>query len=72
MSDFFSVSKDEQLARMTRAGHASLQHWNIERADLRLIKYRENAVFEMSNGDFRAALRLHRHGYHSDEALHSE
>ena len=72
MSDFFSVSKEEQLVRMTRAGHTALQHWNIERADLRLIKYRENAVFEMSNGNFRAALRLHRHGYHSDEALHSE
>ena len=72
MSDFFSASEEEQLARMTRAGETALRHWNIEDADLRLIKYRENAVFEVSKDDFRAALRLHRHGYHSDDALHSE
>src|SRR5690349_19198874 len=38
-----------------------------------LIKYRENAVFrvELANGAA-AALRLHRPGYHSEEALASE
>lgn len=72
MSDFFSVSEQEQLARLTRAGQAALRHWDIEDADLRLIKYRENAVFEVSRNGFRAALRLHRHGYHSDPALTSE
>jgi Ser/Thr protein kinase RdoA (MazF antagonist) len=72
MTDFFSVSQDEQLARLTRAAGDVLRHWNMEDADLDLIKYRENAVFEVSNGDIRAALRLHRHGYHSDDALSSE
>ena len=72
MSDFFSVSEDEQRARLDRAAQSALGHWDIEGADLRLIKYRENAVYEVSKDDFRAALRLHRHGYHSDDALGSE
>lgn len=72
MSDFFAAPHDEQLARLTEAGRDALRHWDIEDARLDLIKYRENAVFKVSKDDFRAALRLHRHGYHSDDALRSE
>jgi len=72
MSDFFSVSPDEQLARLSRAAGDVLRRWNIEDAEIDLIKYRENAVFDVSSGDLRAALRLHRHGYHTDAALRSE
>jgi Ser/Thr protein kinase RdoA (MazF antagonist) len=38
-----------------------------------LVKYRENAVFQVRlAGGARAALRLHRPGYHTPEALESE
>ena len=72
MSDFFTLSADEQLARLAAAGRDSLANWNIEGADLTLIKHRENAVFRVEKEGFKAALRLHRHGYHSDAELQSE
>ncbi|MCW9042571.1 MAG: phosphotransferase [Pseudopelagicola sp.] len=51
---------------------AALAHWGIE-AEPRLIKNRENAVFETISPQFgRAALRLHRPGYQSDAAIRSE
>ena len=51
---------------------AALAHWGIEGAP-RLIKNRENAVFETVSPEFgRAALRLHRPGYQSDAAIRSE
>jgi Ser/Thr protein kinase RdoA (MazF antagonist) len=39
---------------------------------VRLIKHRENAVFEMALPQSRAALRLHRVGYQSEVAIRSE
>ncbi len=51
---------------------AALMHWGIE-ATPRLIKNRENAVFETVSPEFgRVALRLHRPGYQSDAAIRSE
>ena len=38
----------------------------------RLIKNRENAVFEVAFPDAEAALRLHRLGYQSEAAIRSE
>ena len=72
MSDYFTLSPVEQLARLESAGRDSLTNWNIEGADLTLIKHRENAVFRVEKEGFKAALRLHRHGYHSDAELQSE
>jgi len=72
MSDFFTLSPEEQLARLDAAGRDSLSNWDIEDAELTLIKHRENAVFRVEKEGFKAALRLHRHGYHSDAELHSE
>jgi Ser/Thr protein kinase RdoA (MazF antagonist) len=45
-------------------------HWNGN--IIRLISNRENAVFEISLPNGRAALRLHRLGYQSDVAIRSE
>lgn len=39
---------------------------------VRLIKARENAVYEIARPDGRAALRLHRVGYQSESAIRSE
>ncbi len=45
-------------------------HWNG--APVRLIRNRENAVFEIAIPGARAALRLHRQGYQDDAAIQSE
>lgn len=52
---------------------AALTAWDLPECTPRLIKNRENAVFEIraANGD-RAALRLHRPGYQTDDAIRSE
>jgi Ser/Thr protein kinase RdoA (MazF antagonist) len=50
----------------------ALRRWGIEDARLSLIKMRENAVFRVDTAEGTRALRIHRHAYHSDEALNSE
>lgn len=45
-------------------------HWNA--TPVRLIRNRENAVFEVALPAGRAALRLHRMGYQDDAAIRSE
>ena len=73
MTDFYSLSDAEQAARLTVLAEAALARWDGEFDELRLIKYRENAVFSAYRSDgVRVALRVHRHAYHSDAALQSE
>nr|WP_303623641.1 phosphotransferase [Shimia sp. CNT1-13L.2] len=49
-----------------------MRHWGVE-DEPRLIKNRENAVFETRTAEgARAALRLHRPGYQSDDSIRSE
>lgn len=72
MTDFYTLSPEQQVERLRAAAQDVLQRWNIADASLELIKHRENAVFRVRSGDVQAALRLHRHGYHSDAELHSE
>jgi Ser/Thr protein kinase RdoA (MazF antagonist) len=45
-------------------------HWDA--TSIRLIRNRENAVFEVETPTGRAALRLHRMGYQDDAAIRSE
>lgn len=72
MKDFFQIGPEEQVARLEAAGREALSQWNFAGASLSLIKYRENAVFEVGKNGERAALRMHRLGYHSDDELTSE
>jgi len=73
VNDFFELDVDEQAQRMAGLAREALPAWGLEDSKLDLIKYRENAVFELSKGDgTRYALRIHRAGYHSDDELHSE
>ncbi len=52
---------------------AALTAWDVPACTPRLIKNRENAVFEVAGPDgTRAALRLHRPGYQTDAAIRSE
>lgn len=72
MTDFFKLTPEQRVRRLELAGHDALQQWGLSGASLKLIKHRENAVFKVEKDDFRAALRLHRHGYHTDDELRSE
>lgn len=72
MSDFYSLEPAAQAIRLEAAGHAALERWDVTGARLDLIKHRENAVFRVTGDGLEAALRLHRHGYHTDEELWSE
>lgn len=72
MSDFYDLTPEDQARRLEQAGRQALRHWDIDPTSMRLIKYRENAVFEARDGDRRHALRMHRIGYHSDAELESE
>lgn len=60
----------EELAGQARS---LLRHWGLPDQAPQLLKYRENAVFRVVFADGgRAALRLHRPGYHGRAALASE
>ena len=73
MSDFFQLGANEQSARLTGLATNALKAWGVTDCQPRLIKYRENAVFEVKTGSGkRAALRVHRQGYHDDASLESE
>jgi Ser/Thr protein kinase RdoA (MazF antagonist) len=72
MTDFYALNHQAQAGRLEAAARDVLGHWNLQGAALHLIKYRENAVFRIEQNGERKALRLHRHGYHSDAELHSE
>ncbi len=73
MSDFYQLSPEKQAERMQTLATQALKSWNIKEARLQLIKMRENAVFRVDTQDARRyALRIHRHGYHSDDELRSE
>ena len=61
--------KDVEAREFARA---AMRHWGVE-DEPRLIKNRENAVFETRTAEgARAALRLHRPGYQSDDSIRSE
>lgn len=72
MSDFFDLAPERQASLLEAAADEALQHWNLQDATLDLIKHRENAVFRVERDGTLGALRLHRHGYHTDAALRSE
>ena len=58
---------------MLRLAHDAIARWPLQVLDIVPIKVRENAVFAVHLRDGgKLALRVHRHGYHSDAALRSE
>ena len=73
MPDFFDLDADEQSRRLGILAINALKEWGITDCQPRLIKYRENAVFEVQTTDNkRAAMRVHRQGYHTQASLESE
>jgi len=73
ITDFPALTPGEQIARLTGLAVNALAEWGVTDTALRLISYRENAVFEVRAPEApRAVLRVHRQGYHSRESLASE
>jgi Ser/Thr protein kinase RdoA (MazF antagonist) len=67
------VEAERQAEQLRRIAIAALPLWPLDVADVTPIKVRENAVFAVQlRGGTRVALRVHRLGYHSDDALRSE
>ena len=73
MNSFYDLSPTQQCGRLQQLAEKALRHWHLDVRNIQLIKYRENAVFEVIATDgVKYALRMHRPGYHSDGALRSE
>jgi len=72
-AEFDALSTGEQEQRLTAFAELVLDQWDGGWRTVRLIKYRENAVFAVARATGeRAVLRIHRPGYHSDVELRSE
>lgn len=70
---FYRLDDRAQIRHLTRLAESAIRHWDGDFRDIRLIKYRENAVFSIqAECGKRMALRIHRFGYHSDAELLSE
>lgn len=73
MSDADARSPEEQATGLTELARAAGNHWGFgPETTFELFKHRENAVFLVTDGGDRYALRVHRPGYHSDAELESE
>jgi Ser/Thr protein kinase RdoA (MazF antagonist) len=73
MTDFYQLRPEQQSERYEQLAELVLPEWGLTGANLSMIKMRENAVFKVENADGeKQVLRIHRAGYHSDEALRSE
>ena len=73
MSAFTELSPTEQADRLYRLAMTAVALWPLQCVRIEPIKVRENAVYAVHTADARrVVLRVHRLGYHSDEALRSE
>lgn len=73
MSDFYALEPDAQFAALQLLAEEALTRWPGSFSDIRPIKFRENAVFSARHDSGRRiAVRVHRHAYHSPDALRSE
>ncbi len=73
MTDFYTLSPAQQSERYRQLAERVLPEWGLQDAALSMIKMRENAVFKVETRDgLKRVLRIHRAGYHSDDALRSE
>lgn len=57
---------------LTALAEAALPRWGLEGSGVRLVNLSENATFAVEGPRGRHALRVHREGYHSVEAIASE
>lgn len=68
-----ALSEPHRLAAFDHLAEQALAAWGGSTAPIRRIACRENAVYEVQLASgARAALRIHRHGYHTKASLQSE
>lgn len=68
-----TISAGNSLSVLGEVALTASNMWGLDTQSLSLIKHRENAVYELHTTDSRKfAVRVHRAGYHSNEALQSE
>lgn len=68
-----SHSEPKRLDYLKRIALASLDNWDIPSdASVSLISLSENAMFLVQYGNEKWVLRVHRNGYHSENAVRSE
>ena len=73
LDSFYLQSSQEQLSAIEALARKALGAWQIdEQAQLTKLADRENVVFKVENDDETYALRVHRAGYHTDQALRSQ
>ncbi len=67
------IPEEAHLDTILEIARTALRSWQIDAADLEIIKHRENTVFKATAPDGRCfALRVHQEGLHSDDAIRSE
>jgi len=65
--------EDPELSAIKQLATEVVDNWGLGPIKLNLLKHRENTVFKVSTLDGKNyALRIHRHGYHSNAELSSE
>jgi Ser/Thr protein kinase RdoA (MazF antagonist) len=72
MQPFETLTSDEQLARLTQAAQTALRYYDLPGAQIQPIMMVNNAVFAVTSGDQKFALRLHRRGLKRREWIESE
>jgi Ser/Thr protein kinase RdoA (MazF antagonist) len=70
---FYTLAMDQQTHALADLATEALRAWSPGEARVELVKYRENAVFCVTEAEgTRYALRIHRPGYRSDAQIRSE
>ena len=74
MTDFDSLSHAQQLPILLDLAHRAMAHYNLpEASTASLLNLSENATYRIDAPDGRRwALRIHREGYQSRQAIASE
>lgn len=70
---FYALPVRQQVHELAVLAREALRAWPVGEARIELVKYRENAVFCVTDAEgSRYALRVHRPGYRSDNQIRSE
>jgi len=75
MSDFYKLPVEKQIESVQKLAVSALTRYEIsDEATATLLAHRENTVFQIGDAASgrRFVLRVHRAGYHSDDAVRSE
>ena len=73
MKDFYQLTPIQQAERLKKLAQKAITAWGFgQEVELHMIRHRENAVYKVTTAGKDYVLRIHRYGYHSDDALRSE